>query len=194
FALNNTGYKDEVVSFLGASYFRGLGKGQRYGLSARGLALDTAAPSGEEFPRFTEVWIERPAKGATTLVIYALLDSPRATAAYRFAIARGESGVMDVKMRLFLRQPVGKLGSAPLTSMFFFGENQPAAREDYRPEVHDSDGLSVLAGNGEWIWRPIVNPKRLLVTSFTTENPRGFGLMQRDRDFAHYEDLEARYE
>jgi periplasmic glucans biosynthesis protein len=194
YALNTPGYKDEVVSFLGASYFRGLGKGQRYGLSARGLAIDTAVSSGEEFPRFTEFWIERPARNATSLTIYALLDSPRATGAYRIVIAPGEAGVFEVKTRLFLRQGVGKLGIAPLTSMFFFGENQPAAREDYRPEVHDSDGLSVLAGNGEWLWRPLVNPKRLLVTSFATENPRGFGLMQRDRHFAHYEDLEARYE
>ena len=194
FPLLQNGYKDEVAVFLGASYFRALGRGQRYGLSARGLAIDTAAPGGEEFPRFTEFWIERPNRHAKSLVVYALLDSRRATGAYRITITPGDETALDVKSRLYLRETVGKLGVAPLTSMFFFGENQPAAREDYRPEVHDSDGLSIHAGNGEWIWRPLVNPKRLLVTSFSTENPRGFGLMQRDREFGHYEDLEARYE
>lgn len=198
YPLLQNGYKDEVAVFLGASYFRALGRGQRYGLSARGLAIDTAAPGGEEFPRFTEFWIERPSRKAKSLVVYALLDSRRATGAYRITITPGEETELDVKSRLYLREAVGKLGLAPLTSMFFFGENQPAARAgsaiDYRPEVHDSDGLSIHAGNGEWLWRPLTNPKRLLVTSFATENPRGFGLMQRDREFGHYEDLEARYE
>ncbi len=194
FPLNSPQYKDEVLVFLGASYFRALGKGQRYGLSARGLAVDTAAASGEEFPRFVEFWIERPARDARDLTIYALLDSRRMTGAYRFVLRPGVSTVLDVRARLYLRESVGKLGLAPLTSMFYFGENQPLAREDFRPEVHDSDGLSVHSGSGEWIWRPLANPRRLLVSSFVTANPRGFGLMQRDRDFRRYEDLEARYE
>jgi periplasmic glucans biosynthesis protein len=194
YALNTPKYKDEVLVFLGASYFRALGKGQIYGLSARGLAIDTAAPSGEEFPRFTEFWIERPAPSAKELVVYALLDSRRAAGAYRFVVKPGVSTIVEVKARLYLRESVAKLGLAPLTSMFFFGENQRAAYDDYRPEVHDSDGLQVHAGNGEWIWRPLVNPKRLLVTSFATTDPAGFGLMQRDRDFARYEDTEVRHE
>ncbi len=190
----NSKVKDEVVSFLGASYFRALGKDQAYGLSARALAVDTGLPGGEEFPRFVEFWIERPAPGAKELVIYGLMDSRRMTGAYRFTVKPGPETAMEVKSRLFLREPVGKLGVAPLTSMFFFGENQKPASDDYRPEVHDSDGLSVHAANGEWIWRPLVNPKRLLVTSFATANPLGFGLMQRDRAFDHYEDLDSRYE
>jgi periplasmic glucans biosynthesis protein len=194
YPLHSTRYKDEVVVFLGASYFRALGRTQRYGLSARGLALDTAAASGEEFPRFSEFWIERPQAKAAELTIYALLDSRRVTGAYRFVLKPGRETVMEVKARLFLREKVGKLGVAPLTSMFLFGENQRAPREDYRPEVHDSDGLSIHAASGEWIWRPLVNPRRLLVTSFATANPAGFGLMQRDRRFRGYEDLEARYE
>ena len=194
YALNTSKYKDEVVVFLGASYFRALGKGQLYGLSARGLAIDTALPSGEEFPRFTEFWIERPAASAKELVIYALLDSRRAAGAYRFVVRPGVSTAVEVKARLYLRESVGKLGIAPLTSMFFFGENQRAPYDDYRPEVHDSDGLQVRTGTGEWIWRPLVNPKRLLVTSFATTDPGGFGLMQRDRAFAHYEDTEVRHE
>ena len=151
--------------FQGASYFRAVGKGQSYGLSARGLAVDTAAPSGEEFPRFVEFWIERPRAGATSLTIYALLDSRRVTGAYRFVLTPGVETTMQVTARLFLREAIGKLGLAPLTSMFTFGENQPG-RDDYRPEVHDSDGLSIQLGDGEWIWRPLVNPRRLLVTSF----------------------------
>ncbi|MDA8107528.1 MAG: glucan biosynthesis protein G [Betaproteobacteria bacterium] len=194
YAINTPKYKDEVLVFLGASYFRALGKGQVYGLSARGLAVDTALASGEEFPRFTTFWIERPAPGAKTLTLYALLDSKRVTGAYRFVLRPGVSTAMQVKARIFLREPVGKLGLAPLTSMFFFGANQHGTGDDYRPEVHDSDGLSLHAGNGEWLWRALVNPKRLLVTSFATTNPRGFGLMQRERRFDHYEDLEARYD
>ena len=190
----NGKFKDEVLSFLGASYFRALGKEQGYGMSARALAIDTGLPSGEEFPRFVEFWIERPAPAAKELVIHALMDSRRVTGAYRFTLKPGVETVIDVKSRLYLREGVGKLGVAPLTSMFFFGENQRPVTDDYRPEVHDSDGLSLHAANGEWIWRPLANPKRLLVTSFATANPIGFGLMQRDREFDHYQDLQGRYE
>jgi periplasmic glucans biosynthesis protein len=194
FPVNTPTYKDEVLVFLGASYFRALGRGQRFGLSARALAIDTGENSGEEFPRFVEFWIERPRPGAKELTIHALLDSPRATGAYRFVLKPGVATALEVDARLFLRRNVAKLGLAPLTSMFFFGANQRAAREDYRPRVHDSDGLSIQASATEWVWRPLVNPKRLLVTSFALTNPRGFGLMQRERSFRDYEDLEARYD
>jgi glucans biosynthesis protein len=194
YSINSPKYKDEVLVFLGASYFRALGRGQRYGLSARGLAIDTALMSGEEFPRFTEFWIERPEPQARELRLYALLDSPRASGAYRFVLKPGQDTVLEVRAQIYLRQNVAKLGLAPLTSMFYFGENQRAGIDDFRPEVHDSDGLSIQNGTGEWIWRPLVNPKRLLVTSFAVTNPLGFGLQQRDRNFVDYEDLEARYE
>jgi periplasmic glucans biosynthesis protein len=194
FPVNTPTYKDEVLVFLGASYFRGLGRGQRFGLSARALAIDTAESSGEEFPRFLEFWIERPKPTAKELTIYALLDSPRAAGAYRFILRPGITTALDVDARLFLRKNVAKLGLAPLTTMFLFGANQRSTREDYRPRVHDSDGLSIQATATEWIWRPLVNPKRLLVTSFALTNPRGFGLMQRQRAFGDYEDLEARYD
>jgi glucans biosynthesis protein len=193
YAVNTEKYKDEVLVFLGASYFRSLGKGQRYGVSARGLAVDTGGPSGEEFPRFVEFWIERPARDSRTLTVYGLLDSRRVTGAYRFVLRPGVTTTLEVKARLHLRESITKLGIAPLTSMFYFGENQPGSRQDYRPEVHDSDGLSIHAGSGEWIWRPLANPKRLMVSSFTVTDPGGFGLMQRDRNFSDYEDLEARY-
>lgn len=193
YALNKPTYKDELVVFLGASYFRALGRGQHYGLSARGLAIDTVGGKGEEFPRFTEFWIERPASNASSLVVHALLESPRATGAYQFTLRPGESTVADVRSRLYLRAGVATLGIAPLTSMFQHGENQPRAGE-FRPEVHDSDGLMVATGEGEWLWRPLINPKQPLVTSFATRDPKGFGLMQRDRAFASYEDTEASYE
>ena len=195
YPLNAPNYKDEVVVFLGASYFRAVGQGQIYGLSARGLALDTAGPGGEEFPRFAEFWIERPKPGATTLTIYGLLDSPRVAGAYKFVVTPGKETAMQVNARLFARDgaKAGRYGFAPLNTMFQFGENQPG-QDDYRPEVHDSDGLSIQTAQGEWIWRPLVNPKRLLVTSFAATDPRGFGLMQRDRAPTSYEDPEALYE
>jgi len=193
YALNAPGYKDELAVFLGASYFRALGAGQRYGLSARGLAIDTVGGKGEEFPRFKEFWIERPAANATTLTIYALLDSPRAAGAYRFVLHPGKETAVDVTARLYLREGVATLGIAPLTSMFQHGENSPRS-DEFRPEVHDSDGLMIQGGDGEWLWRPLVNPGRAQVSSFTVRDVRGFGLMQRDRNFANYEDLEARYE
>lgn len=192
--LNEPGRQDEVMSVLGASYFRVVGKGQVYGLSARGLAIDTALPSGEEFPRFTEFWIERPQADRRSLLIYALLDSPRATGAYRMEIKPGRDSVLDVQARVYLREPVEKLGIAPLTSMYLFGANQPSPRPSYRPELHDSDGLAIHAGNGEWLWRPLNNPQRLNVSSYRIDDPRGFGLMQRGRDFAQYQDLDDRYE
>jgi glucans biosynthesis protein len=193
YAMNKPGYKDEVLVFLGASYFRAVGQNQIYGVSARGLAVDTAAAPGEEFPRFSEFWIERPRAGATSLTILALLDSPRMAGAYRFVLTPGTETVMQVAARLYPRENGGKLGIAAMNSMYAFGENQPG-HDDYRPEVHDSDGLSIANANGEWIWRPLVNPKRLLVTSFSATNPKGFGLMQRDRAPSSYEDPEALYE
>lgn len=202
--LNSPTYKDELLVFSGASYFRALGAGQRYGLSARGLAVDTAGPAKEEFPRFTDYWLEKPAVEGGPLTVYALLDSERMTGAYRFDVKPGEQTVTEVQARIYLRKtgkPVTTLGIAPLTSMFFFGENQPFPGQksgDFRPEVHDSDGLMIATddgqGGGEWLWRPLQNPAAPLVTSFSMKSLKGFGLMQRDRNFHSYEDTEARYE
>ncbi len=194
YPINKADKKDEIVSMLGASYFRVIGKGQVYGLSARGLAIDTALASGEEFPRFREFWIERPKPNDKHLVIFALLDSPRATGAYRFVIYPGRDTTIDVQAKVFLRDKVEKLGIAPLTSMFLFGPSQPSAVLNYRPALHDSNGLSIHAGNGEWIWRPLNNPKHLSVSTYTVENPKGFGLLQRGREFSQYEDLDDRYD
>jgi glucans biosynthesis protein len=192
YPIRRSDYLDEVIVFLGASYFRAVGRPHVYGLSARGLAIDTAARSGEEFPWFREFWMERPAAGASSMVVYALLDSPRATGAYRFAVHPGEQTRVDVESRLFLRAEIGKLGIAPLTSMFFFGENSDRRFDDFRPEVHDSDGLLLASASGEWLWRPLDNRPALHVSSFELDDPKGFGLIQRDRDYDHYHDLEAR--
>lgn len=195
YPIKTSRYADEVIVFLGASYFRALGRDEVFGLSARGLAVDTAEETGEEFPYFREFWLVRPAATAREMAVYALLDGPRVTGAYRFVVTPGVETIVDVEATLFRRAEIGKIGIAPLTSMFLYGEGSPPrAAMDYRPEVHDSDGLSIETASGEWIWRPLVNPKRLLVSSFQLTNPQGFGLLQRDRDFEHYQDLEARAE
>lgn len=194
YALNRPEYLDELIVFLGASYFRALGAGEQYGISGRGLAVDTALPTGEEFPAFREFWIVQPRKSDTELKIYALLDSPSVAGAYEFTVRPGAQTIVDVTARLWLREDIVKLGIAPMSSMFLFGENEPLAAKlaDFRPEVHDSDGLQVHTKTGERVWRPLVNRDRLLVNAFEAENPRGFGLLQRDRTFDHYQDLEAR--
>ncbi|QGY42091.1 glucan biosynthesis protein D [Pseudodesulfovibrio cashew] len=193
--INTTKYFDEIAVFLGASYFRAVAKGQVYGLSARGLAIDTAQPDGEEFPYFREFWIEKPTRKSSSLTVHALLDSKSCTGAYTFVIRGGKTTTMDVTATLFMRAPVAKIGIAPLTSMFLFGENTDERKvRDFRPEVHDSDGLLIRNETGEWFWRPLDNPVNLEVNAFQADNVRGFGLLQRDHDFNHYQDLEANQE
>jgi len=190
-----TNWSSDVAAYLGASYFRAVGNDTRqYGLSARGLAIDTATSGLEEFPRFTAFWFERPPPNARHLVVYGLLDSPSIAGAYRFEITPGAPQMMDVDAALYPRKPIERLGIAPLTSMFQCGENDRRMANDWRPEIHDSDGLSLLTGNGEWIWRPVVNPAGVRVSSYLDENPRGFGLLQRDRNFEHYQDDGVFYE
>lgn len=191
--LNTPGIKNEFCVFQGASYFRAIGASQFYGLSARGLALGTGDPEGEEFPEFTEFWLESPEPGQRHMVVHALLDSPSVTGAYRFDILPGEACVMNVKATLFARKALDHVGMAPLTSMFLFDATNHNRFDDFRPAVHDSDGLLVRNGNGEVLWRPLANPTRLQISSFVDENPRGFGLMQRRRRFSDFADLEANY-
>ncbi len=191
--LNQPGKMDELVAFQGASYFRALGRELRYGLSARGLALNTAEAGGEEFPTFEEFWVEQPAPTATAITVYALMDSPSVAGAYKFIITPGVETVIRVRAAVYCRKNPKVFGIAPLTSMYAHGENTGWSRTDFRPEVHDSDGLLVQTGAGEWIWRPLTNPKAVRVVSFMDQAPRGFGLLQRDRQFEHYDDLEAHY-
>ena len=193
YPLNNPNYLDELVAYLGASYFRALCKDQHYGLSARGLTVNTIDSGGEEFPVFEEFWIERPAPDAKAVTVYALMDSVSVTGAYKFIITPGVETIMQVHAAVYCRKNPKMFGIAPLTSMFMHGENTGWAQNDYRPEVHDSDGLLIETGGGEWIWRPLTNPKMVKAFAFTDKSPRGFGLMQRDRQFEHYDDLEAFY-
>lgn len=191
--IEQPGVFQEYAVFQGASYFRGIGTGEIYGLSARGLALKTGDPMGEEFPDFVGFWLERPEPDAGSVVLHALLDSPSVTGVYRFNIAHGPTLRMDVAATLFARSDLTHVGIAPLTSMFLFDDTDRARFDDFRPSVHDSDGLLIHNGAGEVIWRPLANPKALQISAFADMDPRGFGLMQRARDYRDFNDLEALY-
>lgn len=193
YPLNTPKYQDEFVVFAGASYFRAVSKGQNYGLSARGLAIDVAEPTGEEYPIFRQFWIERPANKSDAIVVHALLDSLRVTGAYQFTIHPGSPTRMEIKATLFPRSKLSHIGLGSLTSMFLFGGMDHSDGPDYRNAVHDSNGLAMLSGAGEYIWRPLNNPKTLQISAFVDNNPRGFGLIQRARQQSDYEDLEANY-
>ncbi|MGF7161936.1 glucans biosynthesis protein [Rhodoligotrophos appendicifer] len=194
YPLNRPDFMDEFAVFQGASYFRAIGKNQLYGLSARGLAIQTGSPKGEEFPFFRSFWIERPGPQSRVIVVYALLDSQSTTGAYRFTIRPGDTTLIDVEMTLFPRVELDHVGFGPLTSMFLFDATNRSRFDDFRPAVHDNHGLAVWTGDGEWIWRPLANPTLLQISAFVDSNPRGFGLVQRDRVFDSYEDTEAHYE
>jgi glucans biosynthesis protein len=192
--INSPDYLDEFLVFQGATYFRAVAKGQLYGLSARGLAVRTARPEGEEFPHFTDFWIERPPEAAKEIVIHALLQSPSVVGAYSFTVRPGDETIIDVDAALFARSELTAFGIAPLTSMFLFDSSNRARFDDYRNAAHDSDGLEMLNGRGERLWRPLANPRTLQVSAFLDENPKGFGLVQRKRHFADYQDAEAEYD
>jgi glucans biosynthesis protein len=192
--LNRADTLDEFVSFQGASYFKAVGRGEQYGLSARGLAINTARPGGEEFPLFRGFWIEKPPPGSGAVRIHALLDSESTTGAYRFTIAPGASTEVTVDATLFPRRSLPHVGFAPLTSMYFYGPAQKRIEYDYRPAVHNSEGLAVINGRGERLWRPLSNPKMLQTSAFVDKDLKGFGLAQRTREFSGYEDLENRYD
>ncbi len=200
YPVNDPRRMDEFVSFLGASYFRFLGRGQKYGLSARGLSIGTGRlDNKEEFPFFREFWIESPAAGASHVLVNALLDSPSLAGAYRFNFVPGANTYADVTVTLFPRKRLAQVGVAPLTSMFFLGENDRHLNDrnkydEFRPELHDSDGLLIHTADNEWIWRPLRNPLVQEVHRFHVTDVRGFGLLQRDREFAHYQDIELNYE
>lgn len=183
----------EIVSFLGASYFRGTGFDLRYGTSARGIAINSGLGTQEEFPQFKELWLGKPLGNAQRLVMYALLDGPSVTGAYEFVIHPGEKTVMDVKAKLFLRESVESFGVAPLTSMYWRGENRKSPEYDYRPEVHDSDGVIVMEKDTDPLWRPFDLAERTRLSYFGVDDFTGYGLMQRDRDFESYQDMEAEY-
>ncbi len=174
--------------FIGASYFRAVGESNQFGLSARGLAQNTGVANPEEFPDFTHLWIEEGAKDGDPVHVFALLDGPSVAGAYRFVMHRDAAVTMDISCDLHLRKPIERLGIAPLTSMYWYSETLKPLAEDWRPEIHDSDGVAIWTGSGEHLWRPLNSPKNLMISSFFDQSPRGFGLMQRDKVYDHYLD------
>jgi len=192
---SNANSLDGFFSVLGESYFRVIAKDQVYGLSARGIAINTSVDNKpEEFPAFTDWWLQEPAQNATSLVLDALLDSPSVTGAYEFTLHPGAVTSVDVHASLFFRQAVDRLGIAPFSSMYLFGENaKNHFGDNVHPEIHDSDGVLMNTGKDEWIWRPLGQDTQLQLNNFIDENPKGFGLVQRDREFQHYQDLEMKY-
>ncbi len=194
----------EVLTFLGASYFRALSWDQVYGASARSLAIDTGTDH-EEFPVITRFWIHEPYSGPATDVtslymhntveIDAIMESPSVVAAFSYVVFPGEDTTVNVTAKIYARKDIAKLGIAPITSMFLYGERSDRRfPNDFRPEVHDSDGLLIHDGaNSIWTWRPLNNPQQLRTIDHPVKQMRGFGLMQRDRNFDHYLDLEASY-
>jgi len=193
-AMHTDGAKGDWLAFQGASYFRSAGPLNQYGLSARGIAIDTTAPGHrEEFPRFTALYLEEPAEDADTLVVYALLDGVSLTGAYRIACHKHHAIVMDIHADLYQRRDIAQLGIAPLTSMYWYSETNERVGTDWHPEIHDSDGLAMWTGAGERIWVPLNDPPHVQTNSYTDHDPRGFGLLQRDRNFDHYLDDSAYY-
>ncbi len=194
FPFNTADIQNQFLVFAGASYLRGVGKENAFGISARGIAVDTGLPSGEEFPSFTEFWLVKPSPKAKDMVMYGLLDGPSLSGAYQFRVSPGDATKVDVRAVLFPRSNIKMLGIAPLTSMFFYGENTSRPRGEWRGEVHDSDGLLIQnGGTGEWLWRPLINPATLTMDYFATTDVRGFGVLQRDSHFGNYGDLGANY-
>ncbi|MBF8270527.1 MAG: glucan biosynthesis protein G [Gammaproteobacteria bacterium] len=186
--------QSQFIVFLGVSYFRGVGKDNTWGISSRGLALDTGLPTGEEFPSFIEYWLVQPAGNAREMMVYALLDGPSVTGAYQFNFLPGQNTLVKVRAVLFPRKTLQLVGIAPLTSMFYYGENTPRPKGHWRQQVHDSDGLLIENGNGEWSWRPLINPDSLEMDYFNTMDVQGFGLLQRNAAFTDYQDMSARYD
>ena len=184
---------DELITFLGASYFRALGAGNSYGLSACGLALDTWQAGPEEFPRFSAFWVQRPSATDDASEVYAAMDSASLTGAYRFVIAPGADTIIDVEATLYFRTDVAHLGVVPLTSMFYFAEHSNRRFDDFRPQVHDSDLLQMVRASGDILVRPLNNPPRVSNSFFADADIVSFGLVQRDRDYEAYQDAGAHY-
>ena len=182
------------LAFQGASYFRAAGEQGQYGISARGIAVDTAMATREEFPRFTEFWLKPGSEHSSTITIYALLEGPSVTGAFAFE-ARNTEGLIttDVQADLYARADIQRLGIAPLTSMYWYRQNDLRRAIDWRPAIHDSDGLALWTGSGERLWRPLNDPPTLESNAFIDKHPKGFGLSQRDRDFDDYQDDGAFY-
>lgn len=194
YPLQKAGKASPLLLFAGASRFRGVGQGTVFGAAARGVAVDTGLPSGEQFPAFTEFWLLRPNARAKQMTFFALLDGSSLTGAYRFTVRPGSPTRLQVRAVLFPRKAIRQLGVAPLTSMFYYGSNTARPAGNWRPQVHNSDGLLMHDGSGEWLWRPLLDPQTLKLDYFAAGRVRGFGLLQRDTSFRDYQDPVAHYQ
>lgn len=184
----------ELATFQGASFFRAVGRGQNPGAMARALSIKTADPRGEEFPAFRSMWIERPTMAANALVIHAIIDSESVVGAYRFTLRPGDATIIDTESTLFARAALDNFGIATMSATHLSGAIDRSRADDLRPNVSEISGLQILTGKGEWLWRPVSNPDTLQISTFVDENPRGFGFIQRDRNFDHYQDDDQHWE
>src|SRR3546814_12082291 len=91
FRLMNKGNIGDWLAFQGASYFRSAGPLHQYGLSARGIAIDTGLSTTEALPEFTEFWLERSTEVIVT--VYALLVWTRVHGASSESSYVGRGGV-----------------------------------------------------------------------------------------------------
>ncbi len=191
---DGSGGAREVAIFQGASFFRAVARGQTFGVTARALSIRTADPRGEEFPLIREVWIEKPSLAAGALVVHALVDSESVAGAYRFTLRPGDVTIVDTECTLFTRGAVDGLGLGTMAAMSYFSPVDRRGVDDVREGVYEVGGLQVLNGNGEWLWRPVSNRQTLQISSFSNANPRGFGVLQRERRFEGFEDVEQHWE
>ncbi|MGA7328497.1 MAG: glucan biosynthesis protein [Rhodomicrobium sp.] len=192
--IDRAGIFRDFLSLVGATNFRSIAAGQVFGVSARALAINTGQPGGEDFPLFRSFWIERPKPIDQSLVIHALLDSVSAVGRMKFTVTPGYETIFETEAVIYPRRRIAYAGIAPIASRFFFGPGVPPKRRDYRPRAHDSEALYILNGAGEQIWRPLLNPERLQFSVFLDKGPKGFGLIQKERSFASYQDTELQYE
>jgi periplasmic glucans biosynthesis protein len=183
----------DFAVFQGATFYRSRARGQEFGAVARALAIKTGDPRGEEFPIFRAFWIERPGTDGV-IMVHAVADSESATAAFRFTLRPGDMTIIDTECTVFARIDIDHIGLGPIQGTYLFGPSRRRNADDVRPQVHDVHGLQMLNGRNEWIWRPLNNPEQLQISSFMDENPKGFGLVQRDRDFNAYQDDDNRFE
>lgn len=188
------GQLSEFAIVQGATFFRALARGQNFGVMARALTLRPAETRGEEFPMFRGFWIERPNPGMNALVVHGLIDSESASGAVRMTFRPGDISIVDLELTLFPRVAIEHVGLGGMGSSYLFGPNDRRGVDDARPAVFESKGLQMLNGQGEWLWRPLQNPETLQSSAFVDQNPRGFGLLQRDRDFSAFQDDDQRFE
>jgi len=190
YPINSENVHEEFAVFQGSSYFRIISKGQIYGLSARGIAINTGLQTPEEFPIFSEFWIEKPKPKSEKVIVHSHLVGNSIEGYYKFTLYPGEVSKAEVTFESIIKRDIEKIGIAPLTSMFWYGESSTSLNPPY-PESHDSDGL-LIQDDQTFIWIPLENPKKPTTTIFKVKKLKGFGLMQRDREFSSYED--PRYE